>query len=332
MGATAIQWTDKTWNPVRGCSRVSPGCDNCYAMKVAHRFSGPGYPYEGLTTLRKGRADWSGIARFVPEMLDAPLRWRQPARIFVNSMSDLFHHSVTNEEIAAVFGVMAACSQHTFQVLTKRADRMREWFGWVNRDAPIHPAVDTCVHAAERVIGRTITGQFAPWPLSNVWLGVSAEDQQRADERIPHLLAAPAAVRFVSAEPLLGPLDLTRYMWPTHWSWDARFKSPEEALAAGSFAEKRRQCLVSAHARFIDWVIVGGESGPGARLADLAHHRSIIEQCRAAGVAVFHKQAGANVIDSDFGLHPLTLRDRKGGDPAEWPPDVRVRQFPEVRS
>lgn len=309
---TAIQWTDRTWNPVRGCSRVSPGCDNCYAMKVAHRFAGAGRPYEGLTTIRKGKVDWSGVARFIPSALDEPLHWRKPARIFVNSMSDLFHHSVTNEEIAAVFGVMAACPQHTFQVLTKRAERMREWFEWANRDAPIHPAQDACIHAAERVIGRSISPVFPPWPLPNVWLGVSAEDQQRADERIPHLLATPAAVRFVSAEPLLGPIDFARIPWGGLKTDVLRgWSGPEHGL---------------------HWVIVGGESGPAARIADAAHHRAIIKQCREAGIAVFHKQVGANVIDSDFGLHPVALNDRKGGNPQEWPADLRVREFPPLPS
>lgn len=125
---TEIEWTDATWNPVRGCSRVSPGCDNCYAMHVAHRFSGPGMPYEGLTVLRKGKTDWAGIARFVPDHLSDPLRWTKPRHVFVNSVSDLFHHTVSNEQIAAVFGVMAASPRHTFQVLTKRPERMVEWF------------------------------------------------------------------------------------------------------------------------------------------------------------------------------------------------------------
>jgi protein gp37 len=123
-----IEWTDRTWNVVRGCSRVSPGCDNCYAMGQAHRFAGPGKPFDGLTryTAKRG-VDWAGFARFVPEKLAEPLSWRKPQRIFVNSMSDLFHESLSNEEIAAVFGVMAACPQHTFQILTKRPKRMREW-------------------------------------------------------------------------------------------------------------------------------------------------------------------------------------------------------------
>ncbi|HEX2677999.1 MAG TPA: DUF5131 family protein, partial [Polyangiales bacterium] len=158
MGETAIEWTDTVWNPVRGCARVSPGCESCYAERQAHRFSNPGGPYEGLTVLGKHGPRWSGRARFVPETLDAPLRWRKPRRIFVNSMSDLFHHDITNEQIAAVFGVMAACPQHTFQVLTKRAERLPEWFRWVDEvpNAGADPEKPAwrwlrCVHQAQEL-------------------------------------------------------------------------------------------------------------------------------------------------------------------------------------
>ena len=292
-----IEWTGKTWNPVRGCSRVSPGCDHCYAMGQAHRFSGKGKPYEGLTTLRRGKVDWSGSVRFVPEMLDVPLRTRKPTTFFVNSMSDLFHGSIPDEQIAAVFGVMAACPQHTFQVLTKRAERLPQWFRWMSS----HQVTETCValyHAQQlcehKALRSTTPILEQSWPLPNVHLGISAEDQERYDARIAHLVhGTPAAVHFVSLEPLLGPIDLR---------------------ATGRL--------------HLDWVIVGGESGPGARLADLAHHRAIIEQCKAAGVPVFHKQAGSNVIDSDYGLQPLTLRSRKGGEMSEWREDLRVREMP----
>lgn len=326
MTTTSIEWTERTWNPVRGCSRVSPGCDNCYAMNMAHRFSGPGKPYERLTTIRRGKVDWSGVARFVPEMLDAPLRVRKPTTWFVNSMSDLFHHSVTNEEIAAVFGVMAACPQHTFQVLTKRAERLPEWFNWYEGSSGTGASPYAAVLEALSIVptrpdwhlGADRVKRAAdttPWPLPNVWLGVSAEDQKRADERVPRLLETPAAVRFVSLEPLLGPIDMF-------------------AFIRGEIRDKALGVLIGDTGRRlpgIDWVIVGGESGPGARLADLAYTRAIIEQCKAAGVAVFHKQAGANVLDSDYGLHPLTLKSRKGNDPSEWPEELRVREMPTTR-
>lgn len=310
--STGIQWTDETWNPVRGCSRVSDGCTNCYAMGQAHRFSGPGKPYEGLTTIRRGKVDWAGKARLVPEMLAAPLKWKKPRRIFVNSMSDLFHDSLSFEEIAAVFGVMAACPQHTFQVLTKRPKRALEFFAWCeafNGGHPIHALEDAlCTSEAdfpESWDGDTpiLCGCWAEWPLPNVWLGVSAENQEQADKRIPLLLQCPAAVRFVSAEPLLGPVDVSRFMWPV--------------------------------SRFIDWVIVGGESGPGARPCNVEWIRSIVMQCGDAGVPVFVKQLGAKPrsfsreMRGEPGVE-YPLAHKKGADPSEWPDDLRVRQFPEV--
>lgn len=315
---TGIQWTDATWNPVRGCSRVSPGCSNCYAMNMAHRFSGPGKPYDGLTTIRKGKVDWAGHARFVPSMLDTPLKWKKPRRIFVNSMSDLFHHSVTNEQIASVFGVMAACPQHTFQILTKRPERMLEWFDWVSNVRDENPCFREqdagTAPFANRLDARSLA-RSGEWPLRSVWLGVSAEDQERADERIPLLLQCPAAVRFVSCEPLLGPISLESFMWPTHWHWPSQYPTPEAALAAGAYAGKKRQRLVSAHAAFIDWVIVGGESGPGARPMQIEWAESLRDQCAVAGVAFFTKQIA-------------NPNDRKGGDPRFWPAGPWPRGFP----
>lgn len=329
--ATSIQWTDATWNPVRGCSKVSPGCKHCYAEKVAARFCGPGLPYDGLADPRTGL--WTGKVRMVPEHLADPLRWQKPRRIFVNSMSDLFHEGLSNEEIAAVFGVMAAASHHTFQVLTKRAERMREWFGWVS-----NAALDKIACIADDALAAMPQAQlaswFAPgrgaqaWPLPNVWLGVSTEDQTRAEERIPALLNCPAAVRFLSIEPQLGPVDLTRLR-------DDELGAKWNALEMG-----------------IHWVIVGGESGPGARPFDLAWAESLVAQCQAAGVACFVKQLGAvPVMDeatwretdsarllsyrnrslAPTGTVPLKLGDTKGGDPAEWPEYLRVREFPEPK-
>lgn len=333
---TSIAWTSATWNPVRGCAPVSPGCANCYAARMASRFAGPGQPYQGLAS--GGR--WYGAARFVPEMLDLPLRWRKPRRVFVNSMSDLFHDDITDAQIAAVFGVMAAAPQHTFQILTKRPARMVEWFRWIGRavgtDATTGERVavatdpfigcEICAARHARIPPKQIDHPRA-WPLHNVWIGVSAEDQARADERIPLLLQTPAAVRFVSCEPLLG---------------EVRFVGP-------------------AGAGRIDWVIVGGESGPRARPCSVSWVRSIVGQCKTAGVPVFIKQLGANAIDSSLrdvwchGEHHYTrapgdpllaeatgrpgyevtdhrlsrlLRDPSGADPSEWPSDLRVRDWP----
>lgn len=339
--STDIEWTDEVWNPVVGCARVSPGCENCYAERVAHR--GLTERHRGLTVVGKHGPRWTGEARFVPEALSKPLHLRKPRRVFVNSMSDLFHDDITFEQIAAVFGVMAATPHLTYQVLTKRPARMLEFFRWVDEVAAEeffgsrHDLVLSCAasvvngDAWDRTLDRCgLAIEGGLWPIQNLWLGVSVEDQRRADERIPLLLECPAALRFLSVEPMLGPVDLAY----------ACFNG------ADSFGTMPG----------LDWVIVGGESGPGARPYHLAWARSIIEQCRIAGVPVFHKQVGSHpiaiggedVTDDQFAaieaadmdtadaiteMYPvrLHLRDRKGGDPSEWPEDLRVQEFPEVK-
>lgn len=308
-----IEWTEKTWNPLRGCRRVSEGCRNCYAEKVAARFAGPGGVYEGTVDAR-GR--WNGTIKLVPEKLGEPLSWRRPSMVFVNSMSDLFHEDVPDEYIAAVFGVMAASPQHTFQVLTKRPERLRAWFA-ADTDFPTW-----CGESASRALGEGgWSAMFygagsSRWPLRNVWIGVSVEDQAAADARIPLLLQTPAAVRWISAEPLLGPVDLSAYL----------------ARAPGGLPP-------------LDWVVVGGESGAGARPCDVVAIRSIVAQCKAAGVPCFVKQLGTCSRDEHSGLagprgyltpmpgRPITrLTHPKAGDPSEWPEDLRVREWPrEVR-
>lgn len=344
--STSIEWTDATWNPVRGCSRVSKGCEHCYAETVAGRFSGPGQPYEGLVRLRAsgkhGRAQWNGTVRMVPEHLADPLRWTKPRRVFVNSMSDLFHEALAFEDIAAIFGVMAGAPHHSFQVLTKRPERAREFFAWLDERG--NDPVRECSDAMEaRRVQWTWPELWPDWPLPNVWIGTSVEDQATADERIPHLLACPAAVRFVSYEPALGPLDLRRFMWPVHARWTGPHPSADAARAAGETVTMHRQALVHADRVFIDWVIVGGESGPGARPFDLAWARSVVTQCREAGVPAFFKQAGAQPVDAprDAGgfvvtqpggdpwpSRPVRLRHRKGADLSELPAELRVREFP----
>jgi protein gp37 len=311
---TSIEWTDTTWNPVRGCSVVSPGCSHCYAMKQAHRFPA----YAGLTKLTNGGPVWTGEVRLVPELLDQPLRWRKPRRIFVNSMSDLFHEGVPDAFIDRVFAVMALASRHTFQVLTKRPDRMRDWFRGTKNGATREMAVYD--EAAAR--SRRSPPPGWSWPLENVWLGVSAEDQARADERIPVLLDTPAAVRFISAEPLLSGLDLRGLI-------QRRCVAPSHPFPFS--------CRETSHdLRGIDWVIIGGESGPKARPFQIEWARSILAQCRAAQVPVFLKQLGArphyveqHVEKLRGALRPMKLRDRKGGDMSEWPEDLRVREMPQ---
>lgn len=301
MKKTGIQWTDSTWNPVRGCSIVSPGCSNCYAMKQAHRFSGEGKPYEGLTKMTKGGPVWTGDVALVEERLDDPEHWRKPRRVFVNSMSDLFHEGVPDDYIRRVFAVMAMARSHVFQILTKRPERMCRLLqkGPDNIFGP---------HTA-RAMNDPDNSRWR-WPLPNVWLGVTAEDQTRFDERIAHLADTPAAVHFLSCEPLLGPLDM---MGPQKGGWLP--EAPPDPRGCRSF---------------IDWVIVGGESGPRARPCRVEWIRDVVRQCREAGVAVFVKQLGSHPVfgDEEEGAE-VYVTDRKGGDPIEWPPDLRVREYPE---
>jgi protein gp37 len=340
--ATSIEWTDRTWNPVRGCSRISEGCRNCYAEGVARRFSGPGLAYEGLADA----GGWTRKVRLVPEALEEPLRWRKPQRIFVSSMSDLFHEDVPHTFIVEVFAIMALARWHVFQVLTKRAEGMRDTVA----SAPFQREVIESAYAlaadwnGRRLRRRDEVGFHGiGWPLPNVHLGVSVEDQGTADERIPLLLQTPAAVQFVSVEPLLGEVIL-REAW-LHGAW---IECPLEGRRElGLATDAENPCAGcpgwgiecgAERGPAVDWVIVGGESGPRARPCDVAWIRSIVEQCRAAGVPCFTKQLGARPYEmiaagnhgGDYFHEPreLRLRDRKGGDPAEWPTDLRVREFP----
>ena len=298
-GKTSISWTEATWNPVVGCSVTSPGCTNCYAMTQAVRIQRmtPGSHYLGTTRDSKAGAVWSGKLVLAPEhILLAPLRWRKPRTIFVNSMGDLFHEDVPDAWIDQVFAVMILAAQHTYQVLTKRSARMRAYFA---RDEDGFMAAEARVeHYAKRFarergspipVGKTLLGT-APWP--HVWLGVSAEDQRRADERVPDLLETPAAIRFVSAEPLLGPIDFHRI--------DCGYV---EGVVLGETREEDRREMfrMERDALFdtgdddrppLDWIIVGGESGPDARPMHPAWARSIRDQCAAAGVAFHFKQWG----------------------------------------
>lgn len=292
---STIEWTDATWNPIRGCSRVSPGCEHCYAERHALRFAGAGQPWHGLVRKVNGHAVWTGKTQLVESMLDQPLRWRKPRKIFVGSMSDLFHESVRDSWIAAVFGIMAAAPQHTFQVLTKRPERARCWFEWMQdaTEAKLHECVKGAMgyHHPKRPAINTVI-----WPLPNVWIGVSVEDQAAANQRIPLLLQTPAAVRFLSCEPLLGPADLRHIEFRGHRGgmedWDA--------LDAHGVSEDPTDCD-----EIIDWVIAGGESGPGARPMHPDWARSLRDHCDAAGVPFFFKQWGDWLpVGQRTGLNP----------------------------
>jgi protein gp37 len=253
MDKSKIEWTDATWNPVRGCSIVSAGCTNCYAMRVAHRsFTSPDMPYHGLTRISGGRPVWNGDIKLVRSMLRQPLVWKRPRRIFVNSMSDLFHEKVPFDFIDEVFEVMLQAHWHTYQILTKRPERMLEWAWSTNAR---HGDMLGCPGGSE-----------LPEPPKHIHLGVSAEDQETADRRIHLLSQVPAAVRWVSFEPLLGDVNIQRWAPP---------------LKPGA----RSQAV-------IEWAVIGGESGPGARPMHPNWVRHLRNQCVAAGVPFFFKQWG----------------------------------------
>lgn len=254
---TNISWTNETWNPVTGCSHVSEGCRNCYAEALSLRHGWSKKPW----TARNAAEN----VKLHPDRLDQPLRWQKPRMVFVNSMSDLFHDLVPFEFIDQVFATMAAAKQHTFQLLTKRPDRMR-------------------AHSRARL-------QQIGTPLPNVWLGVSCEDQPNADERIPELLQTPAAVRFLSCEPLLGPIKLP--------------VSLRNHL--GHYGRCTDSCVG------LDWVIAGGESGRDYRVMDIAWARELRDQCHQYGVPFFMKQ--------DSGSRP--------GKQGRIPDDLWVQEFPQ---
>lgn len=334
--SSSIEWTDATWSPTRGCTKIAAGCRNCYAETFAERWRGiKGHPYE------------QGFdPRTAPDKLTEPLKWKKPRRIFVDSMSDLFHEAFAFEYIAAVFGIMAACADremgHTFQVLTKRPERAIEFFNWLSMPTDKDGNADdlhrkNVLHESVKfALGydhpdRPAVNVLRGWPLPNVWMGTSISTQADADKNVAVLLKIPAAVRFVSAEPLLGPIDF-------FCNDDVRGGSKSNVLQLADISDG-----APSHDRAIHWVIAGGESGPGARPCDVEWIRSIVRQCKAAGVPCFVKQLG-RFPQHDLGdghgdnrIRPLTkavtgrsLNDRKGGDPSEWPADLRVREWPEV--
>lgn len=317
---TSIGWTDATWNFVRGCRRVSAGCQNCYAEQMATRFCGEGQPYEGLARrTESGKARWTGEGLFLPDKLEVPLRWTKPRKIFVNSMSDLFFEEFSFEQIAAAFAVMAFAKQHRFQVLTKRPERAREFFEWLETESNgAHPIVTCFEHLgsisapAMNLIAARMgkIWQRPTWPLPNVWLGVSAENQATANARVPLLLLLPSAVRFVSAEPLLGPIDFRRLVHDQVCVVDAftgegGMPYPHEVVAPA-----------------LDWIIFGGESGPGARPMRPDWVRQSIEDRDDSNTKIYVKQMGA-----------VWARDSpdasgKGEDWTHWDEDLRVREYP----
>jgi protein gp37 len=295
MDKTKIEWTDTTWNPIRGCSRVSEGCRNCYAERIAARFSKPGEPYAGVARQTKAGGRWTGEVTFIEAHLADPMKWKHPRKVFVNSMSDLFHEAIPNIWVDKIFLIMMAMQRHTFQILTKRPERMRDYCA---SKETLSRIARFAVEIASDIPGV----KFSAWNkpdgftgicLPNVWLGVSVEDQATADARIPLLLQTPAEKRFISYEPALGAVNLHEYIHlldPEYWS----------------ATNPRKEGL-------LHWVICGGESGPGARPMHPAWARSVRDQCAAAGVPFFFKQWGE--------WRPITYVVKEKG---ESPPLLKV--------
>jgi protein gp37 len=357
---TGIEWTDACWNPVRGCSRVSEGCRHCYAEGIAARFSGPGLAYEGLAKMTKGGPRWTGKVQLVPEALDQPLRWKKPRRIFVNSMSDLVHEALADDEIASIFAVAVAAHHlrgHTFQILTKRAERMahtlasEDFWLQVNAEAEQYVLDGTDPDDRRSDDARATLDDYGPHnPPPGLWGGVSVESQDAAEERIQWLMKSPFVVRFLSCEPLLGRVNIK--------DWLPLPLAPGKVWAECLCAEidpKDTPCVVCAAKSGIDWVIVGGESGHHARPCAIEWITSVMQQCRDARVACFVKQMGAVVVSEErtgpvhaVTAHPETLHptdyapngdvwawragltDKKGADPEQFH-ELRTREFPEVR-
>ena len=275
---------------------------------MAHRFCGVGEPYEGLVHIVNERPTWNGNIKFAEERLLDPIRWQKRRRVFVNSMSDLFHENVTDEMVDKIFAVMSLAPRHRFQILTKRPERMKAYFADLpDRERCVQDQIAEIMlgYVSDREHKRIVDLLPQGWvgiPLRNVWLGVSVEDQAAANKRIPLLLDTPAALRFISAEPLLANLRLN-----------------DGLGLMGAMGD-------------LDWVIVGGESGKSARPCYLTWISSIVEQCKTAGVPVFVKQLGGNLPDWDLSyIERVTghsLAHKKGGEISEWPREFRIQEFP----
>ncbi|WP_053082054.1 DUF5131 family protein [Methylobacterium aquaticum] len=331
---TKIEWTrgadgsaGATWNVVTGCSIATPGCTNCYAMRLAGSRLQHHPSRAGLTKDSKAGPVWTGEVRFNEQWLTQPLRWKRSRKVFVAAHGDLFHEAVPDEVLDRVFAVMAAAPQHTFQVLTKRSSRARAYLsapetlgriiaalqalseklgtGKSSRD-PMGSAGWNAWAAAENLKLGNEQSSWPGWPLREVWLGVSVEDQRRADERIPDLLATPAAVRWISAEPLLGPVDLEMIRLRQDGE-----RPSELSRRLGDYVLPLRGSFTNSPR--LSWVVVGGESGPGARPMHPDWARSLRDQCAAAGVSFFMKQLSGprGKVVKDIALFPEDLQVRE---------------------
>ena len=309
---TKISWADATVNTWRGCSKVSAGCRSCYAIG---QVAGLARKMGGVNPTAAARFDglvkdgnWTGVVRLDKEHLLQPLRWGRPRKIFINSLSDTFHENVPFEHIAALFGVMRAARHHRFLVLTKRPQRALEFFAWLDAQDPGNAGAQACSCSwhltnidetgfAEKYapVGGYDTNSKTMWPLPNVHIGVSVEDQEACDVRVPLLIKIPAAVKFLSMEPLLSPVDLTA-------SFCVQDKN-------GEYSDAR---LKPGGGCVIDQVIVGAESGPTFRPMNLDWARSIRDQCLEAGVAYFYKQSSGRKSGTDPHLDGLVYHQFPG--------------------
>ena len=305
---TGIEWTDATWNPVSGCSKVSQGCKNCYAERIFPRVYGSdtvrySVRYSPINDQPCYRPRKFTDVQLHSDRLNQPLHWRRPRRIFVNSMSDLFHEDVPDDFIDRVFAVMALAQRHTFQILTKRPQRMLEYLRIIQDDEKdMHGWCDAAVDITGSPCSAGLV-EDCDWPLPNVWLGVSVEDQATADERIPLLLQTPAAVRFLSCEPLLGPIDV--------YGGDPDPRLGGMKAGPGLSLEQYWKADGTGPFPGLDWVIAGGESGPHARPSHPDWFRSLRDQCAAAHMPFFFKQWGewapVAYVDAGTGRQMLKL-------------------------
>lgn len=285
-----IQWTESSWNPIVGCTKVSDGCYHCYAINKSHRCAACGIKqYVDITEKHGNTIEWTGEIRCIPELLNKPIEWKNPRRIFVNSMSDFLHKDVPMEFLASMWNTMSIAHQHTYQLLTKRADRL----------SILHTEEFRLARIEDYVMRNYRNWQ---WYLSNVWIGVSVENQRRAYGRLPLLATMNVGgIRWISAEPLLEKTDLF-FHFTSPYLYGTGEKKPE-----------------------FNWVVIGGESGPGARPFEIDWARSIISKCKEFGIPIFMKQVGSNAFENG---KRYRTKHRKGGDPAEWPEDIRIREYP----
>lgn len=345
---TSIEWTDFSWNPIRArnretgkvghyCQRISPLCKNCYAASMnVWRGNGVDYTVPGLAQVELYLDE---------EALMQPLRWRTPRNIFVCSMTDLFADFVPDEWIERIYAVMALADKHTFMILTKRPARRLKWYQGIDEDGG-EGMRDVMVEGQAQAIYANLhpdeKDTVSDWlavslPLKNVREGTSVGTQKEADEFVPVMLQTPAALRWLSMEPILEAVSLLSSGGGTRWLGGQR-GCGEMHRGNGS-----PECPRELHHHHddrckpgVDWAVVGGESGTSARPTNIDHIRSVVRQCQGAGVPVFVKQLGKHPVqprEADGVFVPdyeFQMADAKGGDPSEWPEDLRVRQFPEV--